>query len=207
MGFLDSLKKIVIAAESDDKRINSSASSSVSPKKTEPADFNVPVKKTPQDILDSGNIPAKKSVLFEDEFGDKNYSFSLSGDFIEFNSHCEMMPSFQYEPHSNDNYTVYLENYPQILIGPYDDIYYAVENDSPVGEAYEKLGNKYFAFRTKMVYYGDALYCYAFRDGTAREREMFGLTYSRDIEGTLLEKKLMAALDEAASTYTESEIN
>lgn len=159
------------------------------------------------ELLESGNIPAKKPVLFEDEFGDKKYTFRLSGDFIEFNSHCEMMPSFQYEPHNNDRYTVYLENYPQILIGPYDDIYYAVENDSPVGEAYEKLDNKYFAFRTKTVYYGDTLYCYAFRDGTAREREMFGLTYSRDIDGTLLEKKLMAALDEAASTYTESEIN
>lgn len=61
----------------------------------------------------------------------------------------------------------------------------------------------YFAFKTKLPYYGKLLYCYGFRDGTAREREAFGLTYNKDIEGTPLEKKLIAALDDAASTYTE----
>lgn len=183
MSFFDSLKKIF------------------SPQ--EPAAPCAPVKKTSQDILDSGNIPAKKSFLVEDEYGYIKYTFSLSGDFIEFNSHCELNPSYQYEPYSNRGFTGYLENYPQIFIGPYDDVYNAVETDEPVGEEYEKLDNKYFAFRTKLSYFGQILYCYGFSHGTAREFEMFGLTYNKDVEGTPLEKKLMAALDEAASTYTE----
>lgn len=203
MGFLDSLKKIFDAAESAGKKINDSVLSSAAPKRPETAVSGAPVKKIPQDILDSGNVPAKKSVLIEDEYGDKKYTFRLSGDFIEFNSHCELDPSYQYEPYSSEDYTGYLENHPAIFIGPYDDVYYAVENGQPVGKEYEKLDNKYFAFKTKLPYYGELLYCYGFRDGTAREREAFGLTYNKDIEGTPLEKKLMAALDEAASTYTE----
>lgn len=188
MGLFDSLKKLVKLTEVSAK----SAGTTVNP-----------IKKTDKSILDSGNIPPKKSVIVGDEYGDKKYTFRLSGDFIEFNSHCEMNPSYQYEPYSSEEYTGYLNNYPNIFIGPYDDIYDAVENDRPIGNGYEKLDNKYFAFKTKLFYYGELLYCYAFRDGTAREREMFGLTYNKDIEGTALEKKLMAALDEAASTYTE----
>ncbi len=208
MGFFDSLKKIINAAETVSKQLNSaSASAAPAPKKTEPAVSSVSAKKTPQNILDSGNVPAKQSVLIEDEYGDKKYTFRLSADFIEFNSHCEMSPSYQYEPYSSEAYTEFLQNYPNIFIGPHDDVYYAVENGQPIGKEYEKLDNKYFAFKTKLPYYGELLYCYGFRDGTAREREAFGLTYNKDIEGTPLEKKLIAALDEAASTYTETKIN
>lgn len=203
MGFLDSLKKIFDAAESAGQKINDSVLSSAAPKKPENAVSGAPVKKTPQNILDSGNVPAKQSVLIEDEYGDKKYTFRLSGDFIEFNSHCELDPSYQYEPYNSEDYTEFLENHPNIFIGPYDDVYYAVENGKPVGKEYEKLDNKYFAFKTKLPYYGELLYCYGFRDGTAREREAFGLAYNKDIEGTPLEKKLMAALDDAASTYIE----
>lgn len=156
-------------------------------------------------IIESGNVPAKKAVLFEDEFFcDKSYSFRLSGDFIEFNSHCEFMPSFQYEPYNDESYTDYLENYPKILIGPERDVYNAIENNAPVVEFYEKLDNKYFAFKAVLFYYGEILYCYGFREGTARECEIFGLTYSLDIEGTPLEKKLTAILDEAVASYTEN---
>lgn len=157
-----------------------------------------------EQLIESGDIPAKKAVLFKDEFFcDKNYSFSLSGDFIEFNSHCEMMPSFQYEPYNDESYTAYVESYPKILIGPERDVYNAIENNAPVVEQYEKLDNKYFAFKAVLFYYGEILYCYGFRDGTAREYEIFGLTYSQDIEGTPLEEKLTAILDEAVESYTE----
>lgn len=203
MGFFDSLKKIVNVAETVSKQLSSSASSSSVRKNPEPAVSDAPVKRASQDILDSGNVPAKKPILIEDEYGDKKYTFRLSSDFIEFNSHCELNPSYQYEPYSSNNYTEYLENHPTIFIGPYNDVYHAVENGQPVGKEYEKLDNKYFAFKTKLPYYGKRLYCYGFRDGTAREREAFGLTYNKDIEGTPLEKKLMAALDEVASTYIE----
>lgn len=203
MGFFDSLKKIVNLAESVSKQVNSSTSSSSAPKSTKPAASGASEKKTPQNIFASGNTPAKESVLIEDEYGDKKYTFKLSGDFIEFDSHCEMMPSFQYEPDNSEDYTEYLKNYPNISIGPNDTVYGAVENCTPVGKDYEKLDNKYFAFKTKLPYYGMIIYCYGFRDGTAREREMFGVTYNKDIEGTPLEKKLMAALDEAVQTYKE----
>lgn len=158
-----------------------------------------------EQLIESGNIPSKKAIFFEDEFlRDKNYSFSLSGDFIEFNSHCEFIPSFQYEPYNDESYTGYVENYPKILIGPERDVYNAIENNAPVVEQYEKLDNKYFAFKAVLFYYGEILYCYGFRDGTAREHEIFGLTYSQDIEGTPLEKKLTAILDEAVASYTEN---
>lgn len=154
---------------------------------------------TLDEIIATGNIPAKKAVLFEDEFSrDKKYSFSLSGDFIEFNSHCEFMPSFQYEPYNNESYTEYIENYPKIFICPERSVY-----NASVVEQYEKLDNKYFEFRTNLIYYGEILYFYGFHKGTAREGEIFGVTYSQDIEGTPLEKKLTAILDEAVASYTE----
>lgn len=157
-----------------------------------------------EQIIESGNIPAKKAVLFEDDYcGDKNYSFMLSGDFIEFNSHCEFMPSFQYEPYNDESYTGYIENYPKIFIGPEQNVCNAIENNAPVVESHEKPDSKYFVFRASLIYYGEILYCYGFRNGTAREGEIFGLTYSPDIEGTPLEKKLTAILDKAVESYTE----
>ncbi len=201
------MKKIINAAETVSRQLNSSsqdAPSAAPPKNTKPAASGTPAKKTPQDILDSGNIPAKGSVLIEDEYADINYSFRLSGDFIEFDSHCELSPSYQYEPYSSEDFTDYSDVLPNIAIGPNDDIYRAVESGKPIGNGYEKLDSRYFSFRTRLPYFGDILYCYGFSDGTAREREALMLTYSKDIEGTPLEKKLVAALDEAASTYTET---
>ncbi len=207
MGFFDSLKKIINTAETVSKQLNSSSQAAPpasAPKNTKPAPSAAPAQKTPQNILDSGSIPAKESVLIEKEYADKNYTFRLSGDFIEFDSHCELDPSYQYEPYSNEDFTEYSNIYPDISIGPYDDVYNAVASGNPVGKGYVKLDNKYFAFKTRLDYFGKNLYCYGFRDGTAREREAFGLTCNKDIEGTPLEKKLIAALDEAASTYTET---
>lgn len=115
------------------------------------------------------------------------------------------MPSFQYEPYNDENYTGYIENYPKIFIGYDKKIAEAVKNNIPIGEEYERLDNKYFAFRTEIpYYYGEILYCYAFREGTAREYEIFGLNYNLDIADTPLEKKLTAILDEAVASYTEN---
>lgn len=157
-----------------------------------------------EQLIESGVIPAKEAVLFKDDYyGERNYSFMLSGDFIEFNSHCEFMPSFQYEPYSDEDYTRYAENYPIIFIGPEQDVYKAIENNAPVVEWHEELDSKYFAFRASLNYYGEILYCYGFRKGMARENEIFGLTYSMDIEGTPLEEKLTAILDKAIESYKE----
>lgn len=224
MGFFDSLKKLVDTAEAVSKQLNSSSAPSAAPKKAEPAVSNVSVKKTPQSVLDSGNISAKPSVKREttafggedanDEF---KASFMLSGDFIEFESHCELDPSFQYEPDSSKEYTEYDERLPIIAIGPdiapgsmvYDSAEKYLKEGAACGRDFEKIDNGTFLFRTKFDYpkFGMILYAYVFSDKTLWGHQMIGLQYNADIEGTLLESKLKAALDEAASTYTETKIN
>lgn len=205
MGLLDILKKLADIA-SDSKSDEAKTTANPQNKDVDTA----PAHNTPQDIINSGNTPAKPSVLFKDEFGDKEFTFMISGDFIEFNSHCEVVPSFQYEPFNDDDYTSYNEMLPQIGIGPNDDIYDAVEefeeNGSLPNESYEKCDNKFFAFRCTFNNYGRRFYAYGFRKNTARELEMLSIEYNPDIVGTPLEKKLMAALDEIASTYSETNI-
>lgn len=223
MGFFDSLKKIVNAAETVSKQLNTSTVSSSS-NRTSTASSDANVKKTLQSVLDSGSIPAKPSVKREtatfggedanDEF---NVSFMLSGDFIEFDSHCELDPSFQYEPESNEDFTDYDERLPSIVIGPdvapgslvYDAAEKYLKEGAVCGRDFEKIDNGTFLFRTKFDYprLGMLLYAYVFSDKTVWGHQMLGLQYNKDIEGTPLEKKLMAALDEAASTYTETKIN
>lgn len=201
MGLFDSIKKIMDAAEKITELASESKPSAAAPK-TDASGKGASGEPDP-----FGNPPAKAPVLVKQEYGDKSYSFQLSKDFIEFNSHCEMDPAYQYEPYSNEPYTEYKSNVPQIFIGPYDEIYHAVEiflkNGAPYGRDFEKLESKYFLFRCRTDYFGQILYCYAFSDGTAREREIFGLTYNRNIQGTALEKKLTAILDDAAMSYQE----
>lgn len=131
---------------------------------------------TTQNLLDSGNIPAKPSILRESSFV-ADFTFMLSGDFIEFNSHSEMEPSYQYEPdyvrHPTQefDYTGYKDNHPIIAFGPYDDIYYAIDaylqNGAETGRNFRKIDNGTFLFCTKMDYYDQLLYAYAFANATA----------------------------------------
>lgn len=206
MGLLDILKKIV---NSTPKETAKPVSESDIQQNT--AQNSAPTLKTPQDIIESGNTPPKSAFLYKDEYGDKEYSFMISGDFIEFNSHCEVMPSFQYEPFNDDDYTGYNELLPVIGIGPNDDIYYAVEEYEDNGrlpdESYEKCDSKYFTFRCSFKAYNRKYYAYGFRSNTARELEMLSIEYLPDIEGTPLEKKLKAALDEIALSYSENTID
>lgn len=206
MGLFDILKKLADIA-SDSKPAEAKTTSKPQDTAKKPA----PTLKTPQDIVESGNIPPKSASLHKDEFGDKEYSFMISGDFIEFNSHCEVMPSFQYEPFNDADYTGYNELLPQIGIGPNDDIYSAVEeyeeNGSLPDESYEECDSKYFAFRCSFKAYNRKYYAYGFRSNTARELEMLSIDYLPDIEGTPLENKLKAALDEIALSYSEKIMN
>ena len=92
-----------------------------------------------------------------------------------------------------------------------DNIYDAVEefeeNGTLPNENYEKCDSDYFAFKCSFDAYGLKYYAYAFKSGTTREKEMLNLNYLPDICGTELEKKLKAALDEIASTYSETKAN
>ena len=222
MGLFDSIKKFINAAEDISKAVeknqNKKPSEIVSTTTVKPAPPKANTKTSPADILSSGNIPAKASTQRKEEFfgGETgndmfNVSFMLSGDFIEFNSHCEITPSFQYEPFSDSDYTDYEENLPQIGIGPDDNIYNAVEefeeNGTLPNDNYEKCDSDYFSFKCSFDAYGLKYYAYAFKSGTTREKEMLSLNYLPDICGTELEKKLKAALDEIASTYSETKAN
>ncbi|MGN1137788.1 MAG: hypothetical protein ACI4SF_16400 [Oscillospiraceae bacterium] len=159
-------------------------------------------------ILSTGNVPPKPYFTVEEEFGDKEYSFELSKDFIPFNSHSEFEPSYQYEPFSDDEYTEYDGNLPVLAIGPDDTVYKAAEsfekNGSVSGLKISESSNPCFLFSTFFEKYGLKYYAYAFAGGTAREYEMLCIQYKPDLSGTALEKKLIAALDKAADTYKES---
>lgn len=218
MGFLDSLKKIVDTAESVKKQIdkisgeNGAEKKPQQPVKKAAAPVSSSKKSTASSIVESGSVPPKLSVLRKSTCfkGDLEYemSFMLSGDFIEFNSHCEIDPSFQYEPYNDDDYTEYDGRLPNIGIGPSNQIYDAVDkflkNGEQTGRCFEEVENKNFLFKTKLEYFGDILYAYAFSDETAWDHDMLGLVYNSDIENTPLEKKLISALDEAAMTYKET---
>lgn len=224
MGFFDTLKKIAGVAAKEIGEAAKEAAQSVNENKSGASAQNnakpvaAQTKKTPAETIASGNNPAKASFQVKTEFfggetGDDMFDvrFMLSRDFVEFNSHCEVMPAYQYEPDStaaeNDLYTGYESNLPHIGIGPDNDIYDAVEEFEksgvlPSGD-YEKCDSEYFAFRCSFDAHGSKYYAYAFKSGTTREKEMLSLDYLPDVCGTALEKKLKAALDEAASTYSE----
>lgn len=172
---------------------------------------------TPQGILMSGNLVAKPSVLIEkitvggDKCGEYKMSYMLSQDFVEFDSHSKFAPAYQYEPElmrrGVNTYTENKPNYPKIAFGPEERVYVGVEKylkrRAKMGKDFRKVENGVFLFSTKLDYDGRILYLYAFSDKTIWSHEMLGLFYNADIQGTPLEKKLMAALDEAARTYRE----
>lgn len=203
MGFLDVFKKIADTAIKDAVEAVTNGSDNKAVSKTSDTASNT----AKDNILATGNVPPKPSYKYNDDFADKEYSFMISRDYIEFDSACEIQPSFQYEPFSNEDYAVFDKTRPCIGIGPYDDIYLAVEEFEKSGNLpdgdYEICNSPYFAFRCKFEDRFYKYYAYAFRTDTAREREMLHVCYPPEIKGTQLEKKLISALDEVASTYEE----
>ncbi len=216
MGFFDTMKKIIHSAEQvkaqaeQIKTHMDAASGNAQPK---PQPVKTPKSKTPDALLSSGSIPAKPSIqrkTFAYHRDDTAYdvSFCLSGDFIEFKSHCEFDPSYQYELDNAEDYTEYKENHPSIFIGP--DTEDAVEHYrhyGTVGADLEKLDNDMFLFKARFTYFGQVLWLYAFSEHSVMDGDVLGLLYHPDVVGTPLEKKLIAALDEAAATYTEMKSN
>lgn len=212
VGLFDNIKKAITAVGdilSEDKQCAPKASAAPAAR----SEAAKPGPATPQSILDTGNIPPKpsterSSVFYGGEDCDEyKMTFMLSGDLLEFNSHCELDPSYQYEPENDKEYTVYKENTPQLVFGPNDIIYDAIDkflaDGSATGDGFEKTASKYFLFKTRFHQYGGTAYAYAFSPDSAKDHEMLAVMYNTDVEGTSLEKKLMAVLDEAASTYRE----
>ncbi|MGN0664939.1 MAG: hypothetical protein ACI4KF_00280 [Huintestinicola sp.] len=203
MGFLD---KLLNAFKKQDNSLSAEINEAVPSEKDAPSEGQ-----TPTEIIASGNEAPKPYFTVEQEFGDKKYSFELSHDFIEFNSHSEADPAFQYEPYNDEEFTEYDGRLPELYICPDDDIYDACEF-SESGEGSTDLtlspcSQKSFLFSTEFEKYGLIYYAYGFDSGSARETEMLCVSYSPDVKGTALERKLRAALDHAAETYTESELS
>ncbi len=211
MGFFDSLKKIMNTAEKIGDVVGDIVNSDEQKSESSAKSAQQPTNATAQELIATGNVPAKPSVLLQDEYGDSKLSYKLSGDFVEFNSHCEMYPSYQYEPDNNEDYTDYKENTPQLVCGPFNDAYDAgeefIKTGTLSGREFSKSDNPCFLFSAKFDYYKEIMYAYVFAEGTERSLDVLAVTYNRDIEGTALEKKLCAALDEVASTYTETKMN
>ncbi|MGN1404302.1 MAG: hypothetical protein ACI4XB_08275 [Ruminococcus sp.] len=219
MGFFDAMKKIVGGAQQLKSQLDAIPDTPV-PKTPQPSVRPVTIpsaqaaKKTDAALLETGSIPAKPSVkrstcAYRDD--DKYVvTFQLSGDFVEFNSHCELDPSYQYEPDCNEEYTEYLEHHPEIFFGAPDTVYDTIEAyrlNGTAGKDFTRLENGTFLFKARTEYFGDVLWMYAFSEQSAMEGDAVCLQYHPDIVGTPLEQKLIAALDEAAMTYTESKIN
>ena len=166
---------------------------------------------TPDRIIKSAGSPLLPPFTFEDEFGEKAYSFQISEDFTVFNSHSEMDPSFQYYPFNDENYDGYDDALPIIAIGPNDKIYDAcsqLENGETVdGLNITPIESDFFLFKVTFEEYSKITYAYGFSSGTAREWEGFMLSYNPDVKGTALEQKLITALDEAVKSYKERELD
>ena len=142
-------------------------------------------------------------------YADREIYFYLSGDFLEFNSHCELDPSYIYEPDNPAKSTGYKEGVPIIWFGSTNEVYDAVESyltNGTAGKNFEKLENEFFLFAATVDYARDNLRIYAFRDNTAYGLHFaLALQYPKQLEGTELESKLLEILNEAATTYDEIE--
>lgn len=173
--------------------------------------------KTPQHILMSGNIPAKPSVPVEKitvggaKCKEYRMSYMLSQDFVEYDSRSKLVPAYQYEPDyrftGGNAFTESKEGYPKLAFGPVAEVYMGVEkflkHRTKFGKAFRVSDNRNFLFSTKIDFNGGILYLYAFSEKTIWSHEMIGVLYHPDVQGTTLERKLMAALDEVVRTYQE----
>lgn len=171
---------------------------------------------TPKEILESGLLPAKSSLLREDFFYDGEEGmdkyvmrFMLSGDFVAFNSHAEPEACHQYEPFSDADFTGYDSRLPFFMLTDEDVVYEAVaafKKNGTVGTECQEPVNRKMLFRAKIPYYDQVMVLYGFDKGNSYKNSGMCMVYHRDVEGTPLAQKLLAALDEAAATYTEERL-
>ncbi len=212
MGFLDSIFKAVkkaseIVSEVEAIKERAEVKTSAPAPQTaavNPPDYAVNVK------------PAKPSVKFADSFFDEDengnsieteFGFMISGDFIEVKSHAaEIETLFIYAPDSRPEDVSEATDKPYIFISAGDEtVYQLVEEFKQKGNVdglIKKCEGKAL-FKCKTDYYGSVMVFYGMDRGTIRDNSGICLVYNKNIVGTPLEAKLIAALDEAAETYTE----
>ena len=178
-------------------------------------------KTTDSTLIASGSQPAKEATVFEGIYFDEadgkevqiKYSFSISGDFIETEiAAMEVHNSFLYFPLSDDK--VDYEKMPYLIIvnAAENFIYNAIEaykNNKTIPEAltFEAIDSGKVYYKAKINYFGQILYMYALDRGFLWKNSYIGVVYNTDVLDTLLEKKLIAAVDQVAATYKEEVLN
>lgn len=166
---------------------------------------------TPQNDPNSKVILAPTSHLVEDEFDEVTISFKLNDSFVHVESHAMEVPIVEvYAPGCDPEYDDIDEaTLPSISLLCDDVTYEACESFKETGAipcaiACQALRG-IFKFRAKLKYdNGLLIYMYGFdmADG-ALENTALCVIYPTEYEGTNDEKRLMAALDEAARSYME----
>ncbi len=125
---------------------------------------------------------------------------------MEFNSHAEPEACHQYEPYLEADFTGYDPKLPTFMLSNEDMVWNAVETfkkTGTVGTDCRPVNAGKMLFRTKIPYYDQVMTFYGFDRGNSWEYFGMCMVYNRDVEGTPLEAKLLAALDEAAASYRE----
>ena len=166
-----------------------------------------------QAILDSGNTPAKPVRLIEQTFRgvgaqdgvSYKASFSLSEDFIEFDPGAlEINFAAQYDPFHNEEDWEYDTSLPTFSIGiEGEEFIREFRKNGTVGRECTASPCGNMLFRAKADYRGAVMVLYGFERTGGWGDHCMNVIYSRDIEGTALEQKLVALLDAAAASYTE----
>lgn len=156
-------------------------------------------------------LAPSRTVTEEECADDKDYvmTFSLSSDFVRFDSHAAEVPvSFIYAPGETEETAEYSSDRPCFGIFLDDTVYNAVEsykNTGSIPNAFEVTPREgKFLFSAKIPYYNYVLYFYGMdRCDGYWENNGIGIQYPRSIIGTPLESAVIAAMDEAARSYKE----
>lgn len=215
------------AMDKKDEAINGSSSTTASNKpstattsssgKRSNCAYTRPKYTTPQEVLDTASIPAKPSREITYEIFDGKdaeirvkVSFDLSGDFIE--TECDFDYGAMYLPNCDDdfddNYSDSNTPYFEMVSAPDDEIYYMIDKCRNGGVPDDALMylpvndmGPYVCFKAKVEDRGRATYFYYCPLYEHCDLKcQFGVSYNSDSFGTPLEKKLMAAVDEAVRT-------
>lgn len=196
----------------------STATTSSSSKRSNCA-YTRPTYTTPQEVLDTASIPAKPSRKIEFEvFDGENaeirvkVTFNLSGDFLETAGDVHYLAS--YLPTIDDDYDADYSDSNTPLFGVLDvddEIIYNMAEKFDKGGVPENammflrvddMGPR-IQFKAKVKNrFGKIEYFYncQFHD-EFNPQSYISVCYNADVVGTPLEKKLMAAVDEAARTF------
>lgn len=215
------------AMDKKDEAINGSSSTTASSKpstattssssKRSNCAYTRPKYTTPQEVLDTASIPAKPSRKIEFEvFDGENaeirvkVTFNLSGDFLETAGDVHYLAS--YLPTIDDDYDADYSDSNTPLFGVLDvddEIIYNMAEKFDKGGVPENammflpvndMGPR-SRFKAKVEDRGRATYFYYCPLYEHCDLKcQFGVSYNSDSFGTPLEKKLMAAVDEAVRT-------